>query len=130
MARAEEAAMIKFKDPDIQQEFLMLDARLKVVAYVIAGFFGHEFHKDLMITCVYRQNSGTHRDWRAFDGRTFNLSQEQGDRFIKFVNEHIDYGDGVHFIIKDERKPGSSHNWTAPHIHVQVPPRDEVKLKV
>ena len=120
--------MIRFKDADIQQEFLMIDDRLRIVAYAVSGLVRHEFHKDFTITSVYRLNSGTHKDWRAFDGRTTNLSESESDRLIEFVNEHIDYGDGVHFIIKDERKPGSSQNWTAAHIHVQVPPRDEVRL--
>ena len=120
--------MIKFKKPELEQEFLMLDARLKVVAYAISGFVA-QFSKNFTITSIYRQNSAVHKDWRGFDGRTTNLADKESDELIKFINEHIDYGDGKHFIINDERKAGSSKNWTAPHIHVQVPPRDEVSLK-
>ena len=120
--------MIKFKDSDIQQEFLMLDARLKVVAYAISGFCA-QIYKDITLTSAYRKNSGTHKAFRAFDMRTSNLSDKESDELVEFINTHVDYGDGVHFIIKDERKPGSSDNWTGPHIHVQVPPRDEVCLK-
>ena len=121
--------MIKFKEPDIGQEFLMLDARLKVVAYAISGFCA-QFHKDITLTSAYRKNSGIHKAFRAFDMRTTNLSEKEGDGLVEFINAHIDYGDGKHFVIKDERKPGSSPNWTAPHFHVQVPPRDEVCLKI
>ncbi len=106
----------------------MLDARLKVIAYAISGLIA-QFSKDFTITSIYRKNSAVHKDWRGFDGRTWNLSDKEGDELVEFINGHVDYGDGVHLVIKDERKPGTSANWTAPHIHVQVPPRDEVGLR-
>ncbi|KKM87490.1 hypothetical protein LCGC14_1268470, partial [marine sediment metagenome] len=107
--------MIKFKDDLIRHEFYRLDKRLMAVIYLIGGFARQEFKKDITITCAYRGDSGTHKDWRAVDMRTRNLSSEEGDKLVAFVNDHIDYGDGKHFVIKDERLPGSSQNWTAPH---------------
>ena len=99
--------MIKFKEPDMEQEFYRLDARLKVIAYAIAGLIG-QFSKHLIITSIVRQNSATHEDFRAFDARTVNLSGSESDEVVQFINTHVDYGDGVHAVIKDERKPGSS----------------------
>jgi len=114
--------MLKFKTDELEQEFQRIDNRLKVLLYSIAGFISYKFGKDFIITCLFRDTPGSvHKYWRGADGATGNLTKDEGDEIVKFINPTCIYGKGDKLTIFDERQR-TSPGWTGPHFHVQVNP--------
>lgn len=61
--------MIKFKFKYLEQEFKKLDTRLQVFLLALNGFCIGHFGKPLLITCLFRDDDGTHGQWCGGDFR-------------------------------------------------------------
>ncbi len=128
--------MIRFKknSPSLKEEFDYLDIRLQILLYAVGGFLYHKFNKYLTITDLFRGDVGSvHHFYRGADARTHDLTEEEGDAVVEFVNEHFIYGklvDGeqVKFCLFDERKK-ESKNWTGAHFHFQVDPSGVMEIR-
>ena len=118
---------IKFKTPELEKQFEAVDDRLMILVYFIAAFVEHRFGKDLVITCVYREDGGVHNYWRGIDARTSNLTKEEGDEVAEYVNRHFIYGKPNKYCLFDERNRVSS-GWSGEHFHLQVSPFDTMTI--
>lgn len=109
-----------FKSEKQRKEFELLNPNAQVVAFAGDAYMQHYFGIHLIITSVYRGNSGTHKAYNAFDSRN-NMTKKQGDQLVAYINSRFKYGNGYQ-TIKDERKrppKNISPNWTAAHLHWQ-----------
>ena len=106
---------MKFKTPQLEEEFTRINLRLKIVLKE-----ADEFLKDgLTITSLFRHGEDSvHHYGRGADIR-IDMSEDEGDRLLNHLNTHFIYGGGKKVAI-DERDR-VSNAWTGPHIHLQVP---------
>lgn len=118
--------MLRFKTPDLRQEFEKINPKLRVILYAGAGFLETCYSAPLTITDLLRPDgskSDPHLWGNAADTRTRTLKPDEIEALIDFINTHIDYGDFKHLVLVDERKPlegPKGKRWSAEHLHWQV----------
>jgi len=118
---------MKYKSSAIRAQFIgSLRTKGQAVAYAMDGYMRHNFGVELFITSIIRENSQQHELGFAFDIRTTSLTWEQGDELLAFINRAFDYASD-RVVVVDEREPGSSPNWSAPHFHGQINYRNGTK---
>ena len=60
---------MKFKYPELAEQFKLLNKRAQVVGYAIDGYCRCNFSIEIVVTSVYREDSPTHSLYCAFDTR-------------------------------------------------------------
>lgn len=119
---------MKFKYPELETEFVLLDKRLQVVGYAIDGYCRHNFGIEIMVVSVYRKYSETHGKWCAFDMR---IEPDGGvpvftdTQLIELKN----FTSTIKYDLKRPTKPTlyihANRSGKGKHIHCQVWPGSE-----
>lgn len=115
--------------PGVRMELLKPQT---VLAMVVASECYGEHHEDAILTCVDRPGEfakqGYHSKGQAIDLATRRLDGsfipvEVMDEIVKKLRDRIGREGGGQYDVVDERKPGSSANWTGSHIHIEYDPK-------
>ena len=124
--------IIAFKDEQTRSEFKKVKPRLQAFILAAGAYMYFTFGVTLIVTDLIRDDpKSTHGHKNGVDFRTSNLTDYQGDALVKFMKWQFPYylkttaKTRIRYSIRDERKPGTSKNWTAPHIHGQVNWRED-----
>jgi len=128
--------MIVFKTLRQRQEFNspLLDKRLKIILYCLAGYMEYILSQPLIITGIfrtqeeqdsiyednfaYKQNPWTsvHQVWRGADTSVLYLTKEQIDDIVVFLNDNFKYS-------SPRFSTSKAHNvGFGSHIHIQCDP--------
>lgn len=112
--------MILFKDPRIQRELSKVDARLRDIITFMEWYAYETWKDDIVITSIYRPKKGSvHALYRGIDIAL--LVHGDSEQLRRAVNYKYPYDVARPSL---ETIPALDHG-TAPHIHVQVKPREE-----
>ncbi len=119
--------IIAFKDEQTRSEFKKVSPRLQAFILAAGAWFYFTYGKTLIVTDLLRDDPKSTHHWKnGVNFRTKDLTQEEGDGLVKFLKWQFPYylktmaKRHIRYSIRDERKPGTSKNWTAEHIHGQV----------
>lgn len=130
--------MIKFKYPFLEKEFEHeISPRLRSLLYAVSGFVKHNFHKDIDITELMRDQDmqdryykndpkykvnpwkSVHQFGRGADIRSSGWTTEQIKQIDEFVDKYFDYGEKQSSIYHDVGHGA--------HLHFQVQEGDQWK---
>lgn len=108
--------MLKFKTKKLVEEFTLIDVRLRMILFVIAGFRWFTSGKETVVTSLIRKTDekSVHYYGRGADIRANDWGGMEILKMQSFINIHFPYGDGIHATIIFH---GSGVNF---HGHVQV----------
>lgn len=116
---------MKFKYPQLETEFVLLDKRCQVVGYAIDGYCRHNFGIEIMVTSVYRENSPTHSRYCAFDMRIKPDKGEQIFTDAQLIELKL-FSKTIKYDMKRPTKPTlyihSNRSGKGKHIHIQTYP--------
>jgi hypothetical protein len=118
--------LIKIKRPDVDpEEFLGLDWKL----YIVIGYFKLFCEKNKLECClnsikefISGRISKSHEEGRAFDASTKQMTQEQIDNCISFMNEKVGFLGAYSKSDKKQRVVIYHNSGNGYHLHFQVHP--------
>lgn len=119
-----------YKHDHLEKEFLKSDIRLQIITLSIDGFCKQHFDKELVITCVLRDDpNSVHGHGRGLD---FRIKPKVGKAYFTGTEVEKIVGFCNHFIY-DPKRPSYSclfvhDSGSGLHGHVQVSPDDEVVI--
>ncbi len=129
---------MKFKTGRQRREFddVLLDSRLRVMAYALDGFSRRSFSKEILVTDVFRTGSeqrryykgvdvpvSVHQHWRGVDLRSWLFTLEEQRVLCRFINGSFVYSGGRKSAVAHRVGDGA---W---HFHLQVDWDGETVLK-
>lgn len=116
---------MKFKYPELADQFKLLDKRAQVIGYAIDGFCRGNFGIEIMVTSVYRENSPTHSKYCAFDTR---VEPDEGESVFTDIQliELKQFSETIKYDLNRPTKPTiyihPNRSGKGKHIHCQVYP--------
>lgn len=91
-------------------------------AWVCASVACWEFGTACVATSIKRPGS-LHSKGQAIDIGMRDVSLAKGDAIHEKLDKWIGRAGGGQYDVVNELRPGSSPNWTGPHIHIEFDPK-------